>query len=179
MLSQEDILNSVKSKDIFIEHFNKKNLKTCSYYLHLDDEFAFPQEAFIDASNLKDVGKAYVVKKLDNIIVRPNQFVLGRTLEKISISTRLEGFVDGRTTLARLGISVNQTASLILAGHGVPRPRKIVFEIKNNGPFEIALKKGMPICKLSFFKLETPEKIPSDKTSKYSKRKNLDDLLPV
>lgn len=80
----------------------------------------------------------------------PGEFILGFTYEKICVPNNLIGLVEGRSTYARLGISVHQTAPWIQPGWRGP----IVLEIMNNGPLTVELT---PLddkpCHLTFFQL--------------------------
>jgi dCTP deaminase len=82
--------------------------------------------------------------------------VLGWTAEYINIPTdaRLAARVEGKSSLARIGIGVHLTAPTIHAGF----KGQIRLEIVNHGPVPIILKPGMRICQLVFeLTLGTPE----------------------
>lgn len=88
----------------------------------------------------------------------PGEFVLGLTHEKIAIPRDLIGLVEGRSTYARLGISMHQTAPWIQPGWSGP----IVLEIMNNGPLTVELTPLIDKpCQLTFFQLtsELPARI--------------------
>ena len=86
--------------------------------------------------------------------IEPPPFVLGWTIEKIKLpfSSRLAARVEGKSSLARLGIGVHVTAPTIHAGFGdrLGSPdyagTPIQLEIWNVGPLPIRLTKGMRIC---------------------------------
>ncbi|MFZ5587871.1 MAG: dCTP deaminase [Thermodesulfobacteriota bacterium] len=60
--------------------------------------------------------------------------------------------VEGRSSLARLGLQIHMTAPTIHAGfYG-----KIALEIFNAGPFPLKLKKGLAICQLIIEEIKTP-----------------------
>ena len=82
--------------------------------------------------------------------IRPQSFFLGWTQEKITlpIRSRLAARVEGKSSLARLGIGIHVTAPTIHAGFGDPEPQPIQLEIFNFGPHEIVLDAGMKICQL-------------------------------
>src|SRR5690242_18359436 len=82
--------------------------------------------------------------------LRPKSFVLGWTNEKVQlpIKSRLAARVEGRSSLARLGIGVHVTAPTIHAGFGDPDPQPIQLEIFNFGPHDIVLDSDMKICQL-------------------------------
>lgn len=82
-------------------------------------------------------------------------FLLGWTLEKLRIphSSRLCARVEGKSSLARLGLGVHVTAPTIHAGFGMGQDLEgdcLQLEIWNVGPLPIQLAYGMPICQLIF-----------------------------
>jgi dCTP deaminase len=84
------------------------------------------------------------------------ELLLGWTAEYINIPTdaRLAARVEGKSSLARLGIGVHLTAPTIHAGF----KGQIRLEIVNHGPAPILLKAGMRICQLVFeLTLGTPQ----------------------
>ena len=83
--------------------------------------------------------------------------VLGWTAEYIGlpIDARLAARVEGKSSLARLGIGVHVTAPTIHAGFD----GQIRLEIVNHGHLPVTLKPGMKICQLIFEQtLGTPER---------------------
>jgi len=62
--------------------------------------------------------------------------------------------LDGRSTVARLGLSVHCTSQII--DGNFDEPRTVVLEIKNNGNFNIVLRPMMAVAMISFSELSTP-----------------------
>lgn len=100
------------------------------------------------------------------------EFVVARTLEIVKIPTHLVAFVEGRSTYARMGVSVHQAAPWIHPGFN----NDIKLEMMNNGPARIELTPKMERpCQLTFFELTS--EIPKEKaygsrlTDKYQIRK--------
>jgi len=99
-------------------------------------------------------------------IVEPFSFLLGWTVERIQLphQSRIAARVEGKSSLARLGLGVHVTAPTIHSGFGWTGDPNylgsaIRLEIWNIGPFRIKLEKGMPICQLIFEWVDgTPEK---------------------
>ena len=95
---------------------------------------------------------------LDNeeLVLKPGDFVLGCLYEDITITDDLVAFVDGKSRLGRLGITVHITAHRVDPGWS----GKVVLEIKNLGWYNVKLSKGMEIGALCFEeikgKVETP-----------------------
>ena len=101
-------------------------------------------------------------------VLSPNAFILAWTNEKIILPnhSRIAARVEGKSSLARLGLAVHVTAPTIHAGFEGP----IQLELCNHGLFSIRLTPGMPICQLIFeMTLGTPEKGYSGKFLKQKK----------
>ncbi len=182
MYSDEDIVKAVRDKRIIIRPYDAKLLKTCSYTLTLDSELAIAVDGEVDPLKTKDYAGMYKrtrIKKGKTFELRPGQFILARTKERVGMDEGVGMLIDGTTTFARLGVTIIQTAMLVHSGHGWPKPRKIVLEIKNNGPFSVHLTTGMKVADGIFFRLETPTKNPYDSVGKYGKRLKKDDLFPL
>lgn len=77
-----------------------------------------------------------------------NQLILAWTRERINLKTeaRIAARVEGKSSLARLGLLVHLTAPTIHAGFSRP----IQLEMINLGKLPIRLRVGMPICQLIF-----------------------------
>ncbi len=81
-------------------------------------------------------------------VLGPKKFILAWTHEKIKIPnhSRIAARVEGKSSLARLGLAIHITAPTIHAGFEGP----IQLELFNHGLFSIRLSPGMPICQLIF-----------------------------
>ena len=181
MYSKIDILKAIKAGYLKVTPFDKRDLKPNALSLHLDNKIAVAKKGTVDPlrGSFSKLFKEKTLGSKEQFKVRPGQLVLARTREKISISRKLAVFIQGRSTLARLGLSVTQTAMVIEAGHGVPEPRKIVLEISNSGPIDVILTPGMKIAKVTVFELDTPSDVLYDSYGKYGTRKDKDALLPL
>lgn len=111
--------------------------------------------AFIDLSGPKDEVNAALERVMSDEIVldedepfflHPGELALAVTLESVTLPDDLVGWLDGRSSLARLGLMVHVTAHRIDPGwHG-----QIVLEFYNSGKLPLALRPGMVIGALSF-----------------------------
>ena len=98
--------------------------------------------------------------------VEPGRFLLGWTVEKIQLPhrSRIAARVEGKSSLARLGLGVHVTAPTIHAGFGY-HDQELAFAgnpiqlgIWNVGPLTMLLKRGMKVCQLIFEHVDgTPE----------------------
>jgi dCTP deaminase len=102
----------------------------------------------------------------DGFPVDPGRFYLGWTQERIQLPhrSRLAARVEGKSSLARLGLGVHVTAPTIHAGFGATdldpnfAGNPIQLEIWNTGPLPVMLPPGLNICQLIFEWVDgTPE----------------------
>ncbi|MCS0494202.1 dCTP deaminase [Ancylobacter mangrovi] len=79
-------------------------------------------------------------------VLDPGRLVLGWTLERVDLTAgaRLAARVEGKSSLARIGLLVHLTAPTIHAGS----TGRIQLEIINLGPRPIRLRAGMKVCQL-------------------------------
>ena len=74
----------------------------------------------------------------------PHQLVLGKTLEYVILPNHLAARIEGKSSLARFGLSVHFTAPTVMAGF----EGHLVLEMYNSGPFTIKLTHRMKIAQL-------------------------------
>jgi dCTP deaminase len=94
---------------------------------------------------------------ISGYVLKPQGFLLAWSAERIElpIESRLAARVEGKSSLARLGIGVHVTAPTIHAGFKGP----IQLEMFNFGPHDLVLDAGMKICQLIIEQTAgTPEK---------------------
>lgn len=99
-------------------------------------------------------------------ILHPGELALGVTVERVRLPDDMAGWLDGRSSLARLGLMVHITAHTIDPGWD----GRITLEFYNSGRFPLALRPGMKICALSFEPLSSPTSKPyrAKKGAKYA-----------
>lgn len=78
--------------------------------------------------------------------LHPGELAIAVTHESITLPANMVGWLDGRSSLARLGLMVHVTAHRIDPGWS----GNIVLEFFNSGKLPLALKPGMKIGALSF-----------------------------
>jgi dCTP deaminase len=135
---------------------------TVSVDLRLGTKFVFVNKFFLShtdpkhtETDIKPSISDYEVMIGSHLILHPNQFILGETLEWIKMPNYLAGLLTAKSSNARDGLQV-ESANLI-------HPRfsgTITFELKNNGEVPIKLYPGMLIAQISFIQLH--KKITSE-----------------
>ncbi|MFC0117264.1 dCTP deaminase [Pseudoalteromonas xiamenensis] len=94
--------------------------------------------------------------------LHPGELALAMTYESVTLPDDLVGWLDGRSSLARLGLMVHVTAHRIDPGWS----GNIVLEFYNSGKLPLALRPKMKIGALSF------ETMSSSAENPYNKRKD-------
>ena len=84
--------------------------------------------------------------------MKHGQLIIGRTLEVLELPTHLAGRIEGKSSLARLGLAVHVTAPTIQAGF----QGALVLEMYNVGPWTLELADGMQIAQVIFEHLGLP-----------------------
>ena len=99
-----------------------------------------------------------VVAKGDDepFVLHPGEFVLGSTLERITLPDDLVARLEGKSSLARLGLVVHSTAGFIDAGFD----GEVTLELSNVATLPILLHPGMRVAQLAFFQLDGPAENP-------------------
>ncbi len=137
----------------------KSPYQTTAVDLRLGDEISFFKDglaldinlnrgSFIKLFNLNSEARKISVDS--PYTLRPNKFVLGRTLECVTLplmptgQISLAARVEGKSSYARCGLLVHFTAPTIHAGFS----GTITLELINLGPYNITLHSGAPICQL-------------------------------
>lgn len=79
-----------------------------------------------------------------SIDIQPRSLLLAETLESFTLPGNIAARVEGRSTYARLGLTVHQTAPSVKPGWS----GQLTLEIVNNGPFTYRLYPEMRLCQL-------------------------------
>ncbi|RJQ36889.1 dCTP deaminase [Candidatus Parcubacteria bacterium] len=122
-----------------------------SYVALLDPKEGFPGDIMLDARR---------VPATKPFILHPGDFVLASTMERITVPDDMVVRVEGKSTLARMGILVH-TAGFVDPGFS----GNITLEISNQSNVAIALYPGMYICQVAAHRLSSPAEVP------YNRRK--------
>lgn len=158
VLSDVEIERAIESGRLKIDPIPKKDAYTTTAVdLALGNEFrrwkkqvegieliVDPSDAGFSFAEVSSVYTENVALHDGAILVKPHEFVLGITKERVELGPTLAARVEGRSTLARLGLSIHVTAPTIHAGFR----GNITLEITNHGGLPLRLRPGMNICQL-------------------------------
>ena len=101
----------------------------------------------------QDLKEKNALGQAETFTIEPKMFVLAMTRERVTMPLDMIAMVEGRSSYARVGLSMHQTAPWIHPAF----EGKITLEIMNNGPLPIELTPmtDKP-CQLTFLQLSSP-----------------------
>lgn len=91
-------------------------------------------------------GEVEEVTQGADFLLRPGEFALGTTLERVRVPHDLVARVEGRSSIGRLAILVHATAGFIDPGF----EGEITLELANLGLAPVPLRVGSRICQIVF-----------------------------
>jgi len=173
-LSDRDIKKAIKKKEIiFWPKLKNDQIGPASIDLRLSPIFKVfnvEKHSFLDTKKklLKDFTKTYRMKKGEYFVLHSNSFVIGSTVEYIKVPSHMIVKMEGKSSLARMGILVH-TAGFVDPGF----EGTLTLEISNQSNLAVALYPGMYICQIACEYLSSPAENPYNKRKKslYFKQK--------
>ena len=161
-LSDYDIRRELGNGDLLIEPLREGSIQPASIDLHLAPEVKWHWANYdIDVKKPLDPTFWLDVKYLGEpeevgLLVMPGKFYLAATVEKVRIPANMVARVEGKSSLARLGIIVHHTAGWVDPGFH----SDITLEITNHLGSPVRLYPGMAISQLSLAYLNSPAEHP-------------------
>lgn len=135
--------------------FDKKNIRPAGIRIHLAQNLLLPEpHQIVSLTVAQDLNYKEIDLTKEDFLLEPGQFVLGASYEAIQTPPNVLAILDGRSTVARLGLTTHVTASVIDGTFEVPHVA--VLEIKNLGNFRIRLNFKDPIAMMLFAELKDP-----------------------
>ncbi|MDF2762014.1 MAG: deoxycytidine triphosphate deaminase, partial [Thermomicrobiales bacterium] len=121
--------------------------------------FEHSRHSYIDPRQPQSIGDAMrtIECSLDEpFMMQPGDFALASTVESLELPDNLLGRLEGRSSIARLGITVHSTAAVFEPGW----IGTATMELSNLGRMPVALYPGMRICAFSFEEVSSPVSVP-------------------
>src|SRR5213596_3709911 len=160
ILSDRDIRAHIESGRITIDPFDAACVQPSSVDLHVDSQFrvfANSRYPFIDVrEEMPDLTELVEVKPDQPFILHPGEFVLGSTLERVSLPDDLVARLEGKSSLGRLGLLIHSTAGFIDPGWD----GHVTLELSNVANLPITIYHGMKIGQISFMQLTEATSTP-------------------
>lgn len=103
-------------------------------------------DAPIDPYDEESVKYGLTYFTTDRLTLAKNSFLLAETMERIELADNICAMIEGKSSLARLGITIHQTGGWIDCGF----KGTITLEMTNESMRPVILTAGMPIAQIVF-----------------------------
>ena len=169
VLSDRTIRSEIEAGRVVIDPYDPALIQPSSVDVRVDRRFRVFHNArypYIDVRQKMDGLTELVEMEGDEpFILHPGEFVLGQTLERVTIPNDLVARLEGKSSLGRLGLLIHSTAGFVDAGFS----GNLTLELSNVANLPITIYHGMPIGQLSFMRMDSPVEHPygKEKGSKY------------
>lgn len=141
ILSGRKIAEAVKSGDIQISPFDKKQINPNSYNLRLHNELLTYRNTPLDAAKENSTEKLTIPES--GIVLLPNRLYLARTVEYTK-TNKYVPMLEGRSSVGRLGLFVHVSAGFGDIGFSGYWTLEIVPTLP------VKIYPGMQICQIYF-----------------------------
>jgi dCTP deaminase len=160
VLSDRTIRRLLEEGRIGIEPYAEELLQPSSVDVRVDKLFRVFRNSrypFIDVKQeMEELTELVEVEPDEAFILHPGEFVLGSTLERITLPDDLVARLEGKSSLGRLGLLIHSTAGFIDPGWD----GHVTLELSNVANLPITIYYGMKIGQLSFVQLSEPAEHP-------------------
>lgn len=164
ILSDKTIFEYLDAGQLVIDPLEREQVQPASVDIRLGRNFLKLDENKFEAMSMTDQIQ-YVQFESDAIIIPSNSFLLATTMEYIKLPDDLTAFVEGRSSIGRMGLFI-QNAGWVDPGF----EGEITLELYNANRLPIKLEAGRRICQLVFARMDSPALRPYD--GKYQRQRN-------
>ena len=148
ILSDKTIIKMIEENTLKISPLTENQIQPASVDIRLGDTFSIVEDSSTGIITLDSEIK-YKTIKTDTYILLPGQFVLATTMEYFELPDDLTAFVEGRSSLGRMGLFI-QNAGWVDPGF----KGEITLELFNANRCAIELKAGRRVGQLVFAEMD-------------------------
>jgi len=145
VLADRDIRAELEAGRVRIDPYDPADLQPSSVDVRVDRLFRVFRNSrypFIDVKQeMEDLTELVEIDGGEAFILHPGEFVLGSTLERITLPDDLVARLEGKSSLGRLGLLIHSTAGYVDPGW----KGTLTLELSNVANLPIALYYGMRI----------------------------------
>jgi dCTP deaminase len=169
VLSDRTIRSEIEAGRIEIDPYDASMIQPSSIDVRVDRKFRVFHNArhpFIDVRQpMEDLTELVEAEGDRPFILHPGEFVLGQTLERVSLPDDLVARLEGKSSLGRLGLLIHSTAGFVDSGFS----GNLTLELSNVANLPITIYHGMPIGQISFMRMDGPVENPYGSQTSESK----------
>ena len=160
VLSDRTIRAEIEAGRILIDPFDSALIQPSSIDVRVDNRFRVFHNArypFIDVRQpMEGLTELVTIDGDGPFILHPGEFVLGQTLERVTLPDDLVARLEGKSSLGRLGLLIHSTAGFVDSGFS----GNLTLELSNVANLPITIYHGMPIGQISFMRMDGPVEHP-------------------
>lgn len=154
ILSDRTIEKMLAEGSLTITPLTKEQIQPASVDIRLGNTFSITEDSSTGVITMeREI--LYRTIQTDTYILLPGQFILATTMEYFELPDDLTAFVEGRSSLGRMGLFI-QNAGWVDPGF----KGEITLELFNANRCAIELKAGRRVGQLVFAKMDEPAEHP-------------------
>lgn len=155
LLARSELIKLIRSGELKVEPFEESQVGAGSIDLRLGNDFrVFRKGArslrVTDEADYERITEAIRVEDGEELLVRPGELLNGITKEKLTLPESLAAFIEGRSSLARVGLITHLSSGFIHPGTS----NRTVLEIANVSPVPLRITPGTRICQVIFLEVK-------------------------
>lgn len=154
ILSDVTLKRLVESGELGVSPIDKDSIQPASIDMRLGSHYLVVEDRQMHTI---DLNSEIVYRQIEgpSIIIPPHSFLLATTMEYIRLPDDLVAFVEGRSSIGRIGLFI-QNAGWVDPGF----EGQITLELYNANSLPIRLEAGRRICQLVFCRMDQAAAVP-------------------
>jgi dCTP deaminase len=154
IVSDRTLRQLLAAGDIRVEPLEESQIQPASIDLRLSDHFLKVDENRVEVIGL-DRPVEYLEIRRPEIVIPPHSFLLAVTRERIHLPDNITAFVEGRSSIGRIGLFIQNAGWVDPGFEGT-----ITLELYNANRLPIRLSSGRRICQIVFAFMDGPAEHP-------------------
>ena len=150
ILSDVSLREMLADQSLVVEPTTADSIQPASIDCRLGTHFLLIEDFNMQSISM-DTEIKYREFEGDKITLPPHSFLLATTMEYVKLPNNLTAFVEGRSSIGRMGLFI-QNAGWVDPGF----EGRITLELFNANSLPIQLEAGRRICQLVFCKMDQP-----------------------
>ena len=148
ILSDKTIREMLRKGDLVIDPVDEHSIQPASVDCRIGNHFLVVEDTHMSILTMDNAIKYREIEN-DIITIPAHSFLLATTKEYIKLPNHLTAFVEGRSSIGRMGLFI-QNAGWVDPGF----EGRITLEIYNANSLPIQIQSGRRICQLVFCKMD-------------------------
>ncbi|MFC1615966.1 dCTP deaminase [Patescibacteria group bacterium] len=154
ILSDKTILELIKKGELVVDPIDDQSIQPASIDCRLGNHFLITEENQMEIVSMDEEIKYREITS-DTITIPPQSFLLATTQEYVKLPDNLTAFVEGRSSIGRIGLFIENAGWVDPGFEGC-----ITLELFNASSLPIKLQAGKRICQLVFCLMDQKAQTP-------------------